>query len=330
MRGLPDMAPATHVQFAPFRREDRGDKVLIGRDADRDWIVLDPIAGEIVAALDGGATVEDVQASLGATPDVLDFARALEAIGFVDAVGAGHRGSRRLPVREARAGYGWSIFAALAAAGAAYVAWRLLTGAVPGGEELVLQHTGLGTSLAALVAVGLVTGAVHETAHVVVARSLGLSPRVSVSRRGLWSVARTSFVDLWGLERRLQWRPVAAGLMADALMLAGALAATGDVARLAAAVLAARIVWQAQFYLRTDVYFLFVVLRGAVELRRTAALRLRARVRPHAAVALADRPASEVAAARLYCRSLPLAFGVTVGLWLWFVLPFLRALQEHI
>ncbi|HEV7804612.1 MAG TPA: hypothetical protein VGO80_02225 [Solirubrobacteraceae bacterium] len=345
------MLAQTRVQFVPFRWDDRHDKVLMSRDADRDWIVLSPTSGAIVAALDEGGTIEEVQGSLGPerdAPDVLAFVRELQDIGFVEAFGQGHRGSSRLVPRPSpRAGASWRILVLATAAAVGYVGWSLVSAAVaaPQGADLVLPGTGVGTALTVLLGVSLATAAVHELAHVRVARRLGLSPHVTMSGRELWSVVRTSLVGIWGLERRMQWRPVAAGLMADAVMLAAATAVCGlvdptttlaHVARLTTAVLAARMIWQAQWYLRTDVYFLFAVLNGAVNLRRTARLWLRAKLLGrtatgrNAASELHDEPASEVAAARMYCLSLPAAFLATAVLWGWFIIPFGRTVVERL
>jgi hypothetical protein len=95
-------------------------------------------------------------------------------------------------------------------------------------------------------------------------------------------------------------------------------------------------IWQAQWYLRTDIYFLFAVLNGAVNLRRTARLWLRVNLLGrtatgrNAASELHHEPASEVAAARMYCLSLPAAFLATAALWGWFIIPFGQTVVERL
>jgi hypothetical protein len=346
------LSAQTHVQFSPFRWQDLDDKILLGRDVDRDWIVLDPAAAAIVDALDQGQTIEHVQGSLGATGgggDVLAFTRKLEAIGFVESVGWGeHRGSGRVASHPApTTSATWRTFSILTYAAVGYVIWAFAFGGAhwPAGVDLVLPGAPLGLALLALVAVASLTTLVHELGHIFVARQVGLAPRLSVDRAGLWAIARTSLVGVWALERRLRRRPVAAGLMADAIMLACAAglsrAAVADsgpqhLAQLALAVLCARILWQLQWYLRTDVYFLFAVHCGAVDLRRAARLVLRAKLAPTAPARgrarsqLTGEPPSEITSARTYCRTLPIACAATIALAAWLMVPFALAVARQI
>jgi hypothetical protein len=101
-------------------------------------------------------------------------------------------------------------------------------------------------------------------------------------------------------------------------------------------VLAARIIWQAQWYLRSDLYFIFAVQRGAVNLRHTARLWLLAHLVARTSTGrrarseLSSEPASDVAAARMYCLSLPIACLATAALWGWLIVPFGRIVIERL
>ena len=73
---------------------------------------------------------------------------------------------------------------------------------------------------------------------------------------------------IWALERALRWRPLAAGMMLDAWLLAAGVLAGAPVL---VATAFARLLWQCQARLRTDVHFLYAALTGAMNLRETTA-----------------------------------------------------------
>jgi hypothetical protein len=338
-------APAlTHVQFVPFEMHDRGDKVLVGRVSDNDWIVLDPSEAEIMAVLDRGASIDDAAELVAppdvSTPDVLALVNELDAIGFVAAMGERTSGNRVAVERRRLNPWAWRALEGSCAAALVYVVWALLSGHVPmpAPADLLLGGVGLGAGLAILTGTAAVTSALHELAHVVVGRWYGLDPRVRVHGCGLWAVARTDLAGVWALERSLRWRPIAAGLMVDVAIVAGAVAAfeaaapstlAADLARLVIATVACRMVWQAQWYLRTDLYFLFTVVTGSLNLQETARLwmrrtLLRGDAGRRAATELDAVPASEVAAARLYWLALPLSLLASAALWWWMLVPLLR------
>lgn len=283
--------------------------MLVGRDGGADWIVLDPVGAEILAALDRGVPVEALD---GAGPLV----RELEAIGFVAAVGAVHAGSNRVraAARGPRSPWPWRAFAGGSLAALAFAVLAFATGRarLPGGADLLAGGLPVPFALALLVATLMASSLPHELAHVLAGRHYGLRPRVKVGA----NVARTELHGLWALERGLRWRPLAAGMMVDAWLLAAAVCAGAPL--LAASVLC-RTLWQLQFYLRTDVHFLFAALTGALNLRETVGLVLRRSPR------LRTTAPSEVRAARAYVAALPLAGAATVALWLWMLVPLARS-----
>ena len=301
--------PETHVRLVPFEMLDRRDKVLVGRDGGADWIVLDPAGAEILAALDRGVPVEALE---GAAPLV----RELEAIGFVASIGAVHAGSSRVAAagRGPRSSWPWRAFAGASLAAVGLAAWAYGSGRapLPSGADLLLSGLPVPIALAVLVATLMATSALHELAHVLAGRHFGLRPRVQVGAR----VARTDLHGIWALEPALRWRPLAAGMMVDAWILAAA--ALAGAPMVAASVLS-RTLWQLQYFLRTDVHFLFAALTGALNLRETVGLMLRRSPR------LAGLAPSEVRAARAYVALLPLAAAATVALWLWMLVPLARS-----
>jgi hypothetical protein len=88
--------------------------------------------------------------------------------------------------------------------------------------------------------------------------------------------------------------------------------------------------WQCQWYLRTDMYFLMAVLSGAVSLRETAWLMLSRLLKraPGRYAELDTLPHHEIRAAQFYLWSLPLALAATFALWWWILIPFFRELLK--
>ncbi|HEV8632810.1 MAG TPA: hypothetical protein VG370_01015 [Chloroflexota bacterium] len=334
------LAPASRVRFGPFAVRRRNGRALIGWADGSEWLEVDALGAEVVERLDRGLTIDEVQTQVaretGQPVDVLIFARELQALGLVASVD-GEAGSQRLepPTSQPERGWAWGLFALCSSAAIGYVAWAFASGAlpVPGGADLLVP--GLPLPVALLVWGGATVGVliVHEAAHVVVGRACRLRTRVRLRRRAVWLVAETDLTGVWGLERPRRWRPIAAGLMADGTLLAAAvlflqIAPEGGVpaalVRMVAGVLVAHVLWQCQWYLRTDLYYMMCVVVDAFTLRRTAwllARRLVGRAPADAAEELAATPAGEVRAAKVYLLSLIPAAAASVALWWWVLLP---------
>jgi hypothetical protein len=295
--------PETVVRFKPFELFERRDKVLIGREGGADWIVVDPAHADVIAALDRGVPVE----ALDGAPALV---RDLRSMGFVDAVGVPYSGSRRLEHgRPSPTPWAWRAFALTSIAAAAAVVWAFASGRTqaPAAPDLLAGGLPWPAAVAVLAGTLLLTGALHELAHVAVARHYGLRASVRVRPH----VLRTSLDGVWALERSLRWRPVAAGMMLDVCVLAAAALAG---APWLVAALSVRLVWQLQVFHRTDLHFLYATLTGALNLREVTRLLLRRSPR------VAGFPASEVRAARGYLLLLPFAGATTLALALWLVL----------
>ena len=131
----------------------------------------------------------------------------------------------------------------------------------------------------------------HEAAHVLAGRRIGLQSRLSVGRRFNFVVFETSLRGLVAVPRRQRYLPILAGPLLDLLLIAG-LTLFADASRLADGRLSAagrlclaisfttllRLVWQLYLHLRTDGYFLFSTVLGCFDLHNVAWLTLRNRV----------------------------------------------------
>ena len=123
--------------------------------------------------------------------------------------------------------------------------------------------------------------AIHELAHLLAARRLGLASRIRLSNRFYFVVFETSMDGLVGVPRRQRYLPMLAGIEADIVAMASltlvAALAQGDDGSLVSGVCLAlafstlpRIVWQFYFFLQTDIYFLAATVLGCIDLHRTS------------------------------------------------------------
>jgi hypothetical protein len=338
----PRVTPASRIRFVPFTVLHRADKVLIGRADGSEWLELDAAGGQAMLDLDEGYRLGQVQqrllTGLGEQVDIAAFVDGLASLGFVAGVDGEHSSSRiARPPAPVRPSWPWVAILMLTAATAGYGGWLVASHqvALPRGSDLLLPHMPLPVALivALLTGAGLMT--VHELAHLLVGRYYGLSPHIGLGRRGVWLVAQADLTGVHALDRSLQWRPIAAGPMADLLIFSlsivllyvgGDEAGFAPIARLLAAIAAVQLLWQLQWYLRTDVYFMFAVLTRTTALRRNAWRSATHLARPWREPAGKAMPEHERVAARVYVLSLPVALLATYLMWQWVLLPFAREL----
>ena len=119
----------------------------------------------------------------------------------------------------------------------------------------------------------------HEAFHVLAGRRLGMRSRVRISRRLYFVVIETNLDGLAVVERRRRYLPILAGLLADALAVAGLTVlayltrdwpvVSGLCLALAFTTLP-RMAWQFYLFLRTDIYHLIATATGCVDLDTAA------------------------------------------------------------
>ncbi|OKH43235.1 hypothetical protein NIES2101_31090 [Calothrix sp. HK-06] len=118
-------------------------------------------------------------------------------------------------------------------------------------------------------AITLVSIALHELAHLVAARSLGIPANISLSTRLHNLVAQTDVTGLWAVPRRYRYRVYLAGIlwelasMSVALLLVAYVPLPVFVQNLLNVLILTNflgISWQFQFYMRTDIYFVVLDL----------------------------------------------------------------------
>jgi hypothetical protein len=131
----------------------------------------------------------------------------------------------------------------------------------------------------------------HESFHMLAGRRLGIPSRLSVGRRLYFVVAETILTGLWSVPPRYRYLPFLAGMLADIIWFsaltviagmfigpAGRFTVVGAVCIALAFETVFRFLWQFYFYLRTDLYYVFMNIFGCVDLHHTANRYLRNRI----------------------------------------------------
>jgi hypothetical protein len=120
---------------------------------------------------------------------------------------------------------------------------------------------------------------IHELAHLLAGRRLGLRSRIRLSNRFYFVVFETTLDGLVSVPRRQRFLPMLAGMGADVVVMATltvAAAALPDGSLMSRVCLALafstlpRIVWQGYLFLQTDIYFLLATLLGCIDLHGTS------------------------------------------------------------
>ncbi len=120
---------------------------------------------------------------------------------------------------------------------------------------------------------------IHELAHLLAGRRLGLRSRIRLSNRFYFVVFETTLDGLVSVPRRQRFLPMLAGMGADLVVMsmftvAAAALPDGSLASRVCLALAfstlPRIVWQGYLFLQTDIYFLLATLLGCIDLHATS------------------------------------------------------------
>jgi len=123
---------------------------------------------------------------------------------------------------------------------------------------------------------------VHEFAHLVAARALGVNSRLAISHRLWYLVAETDLTGLWSVPKGKRYLPILAGAIVDAtsgcllLLLVYANDLYGmrlpdravHLLRAIAFVYLMRLAWQCLLYMRTDFYYVIAAFFNCKSLMR--------------------------------------------------------------
>jgi hypothetical protein len=286
------------LRLHPLTYLDEGDEVTVGRADIDSYGLFPPDGAALLRRLEAGdppeAAARWYAEQYGETIDMVQFIDVLGELELL--VGAGEEVAEDArPVRWQRLGRAvfspaaWVLYGLLVAAAVAVVIG--MPAVMPRYQNLFFTRS----SLVALT-LGIVLGQVpwlllHEAAHALAGRRLGLNTSLSVKRRFYYVVFETAMDGLVAVPRRKRYLPMLAGIILDVLALSaltlgaaalhGSPGAPGLVGRLMlsmAFVVILRIAWQFYFFLRTDLYYLAITVLGCNDLQATARLMLRNRL----------------------------------------------------
>lgn len=283
------------LEFLPLTFLEDGDEVTVGSPAKEEYIVLPTDAAALLRQLNDGASIAEAAdwyaRTYGETIDVVSFVTDLGELGFIKE--PGDPVLVPAPVRWQRLGT-WVFSKAAAACYCLLLAGWLFAGIrtprlLPHAENLFFTHY-MSVVVVVLFLTQLPLVLLHEAAHALAGRRLGLRSRLSVGRRLYFVVFQTSMDGLVSVPRSKRYLPILAGMLTDLAVMAS-LSLVADILQnddgsfglaarycLAVAYLTGiRLLWQLWFFLQTDIYYLVVTIFGCIELQNTAKEQLRNR-----------------------------------------------------
>ncbi|QKW20687.1 hypothetical protein HUT16_17860 [Kitasatospora sp. NA04385] len=274
-----------------------GDEVLVGRLDTGSYAVFPADGAQLLRRLTEGmpldAAAEWYEETFEEAVDVEDFLDTIRELGFVRETGderaepAAPVGLRRLG-RAAFSAPAWVCYLAVV------LLWLLaLTrydGLRPDPSQVFFVKSLLVVQL--VITFGQVPLLLaHEGFHILAGRRLGLPTKLRLSNRLTYIVAETETNGLLSVERRKRYLPFLAGMLCDAVVLAGlglaalagrhadgSFSTAGRLCLALAFTVVMRIVWQFQLYLRTDLYYVFATALGCYDLHEAAKAVLRNRI----------------------------------------------------
>ncbi|MYW63414.1 hypothetical protein GTY65_04880 [Streptomyces sp. SID8379] len=318
------------------------DGVMIGRPDTGSYAVFPEEGAQALRMFGDGARVDEVAAwyerAYGAPLDMDDFLETLADLGFL------HTGE---PVPEAgrvrwqRLGqlvFSWPAWCAYGVVVAVAVTVMVRDpGLRPSYHQVFFTHY-LSLIPLTVFALAIPCIVIHEGAHALAGRRLGLPSTLGIGRRLYYLVAETRLDSLLSVERRKRYLPFCAGMLADVVLLCGltllslAIEDFGFpswVHKLCLAVAFTcllRIIWQFLFYLETDLYYVVTTAARCTDLQNATRFRIRGGVRR-----ALRRPAPDVegsafserdrAVARWYAPLLIAGYGFSLASLAWAGLP---------
>jgi putative peptide zinc metalloprotease protein len=276
------------VAVYPFTRQSEGEEVVIGRTDTAVFLVLPSDAVELLDYLADGKTVSQAlslyQEKYGEVPDIEELLDFLEGKGFVQLrekngntafVSSAEKPTQlrfhfaNFPRSLAQRLFSRSVLVSCGVViGLALLAIALDPSIVPGwGAHFFPKNLTLMRLV--LITMSYLVLFLHEMAHLIAARAVGVSSRMGISNR-LWIlVAETDMTGIWGVPRNQRYLPFVAGSLLDAVSASiltlilfahshAWLVLPPVVFLLSRAMLLTYLLgllWQCYFFVRTDFYY---------------------------------------------------------------------------
>ncbi|MBW4567149.1 MAG: hypothetical protein KME31_03740 [Tolypothrix carrinoi HA7290-LM1] len=276
------------VAVYPFTRQSEGEEVVIGRTDTAVFLVLPSDAVELLDYLADGKTVSQAQSlyqeKYGEVPDIEELLDFLERKGFVQFLEKNGNtvfvssAEKPTQLRFHFANFPRSLAQRLFSRpvliscgvliGLALVAIALEPSIVPGWGAHFFQKN-LTLMRLVLILMSYLVLFLHEMAHLIAARAVGVSSRMGISNR-LWIlVAETDMTGVWAVPRNQRYLPFIAGSLLDAvsasvltLMLFAHSHAwlvlplvVFQLSRAMLLIYLLGLLWQCYFFVRTDFYY---------------------------------------------------------------------------
>jgi hypothetical protein len=288
--------PGSRLRLYPLSFLDDGDEVTVGRVDTGSFAVLPRDGAELLRQLAAGMSCDEAvawyQEAYSETVDMADFVTELDELGFLQ---HGDDGSVRQPaVRWMRLGK--AVFSPVGGLLFTVLLVSCVIVMIRAPALRPTYHHIFFTQYISVVMLVLFFAQVplillHEAAHTLAGRRLGLPSRLSIGRRLYFLVFQTTMNSLIGVPRRKRVLPISAGMLADlgvfaVLTLTAALLQQPDgrfslAARVAlglAFMTLLRLIWQTWCFLETDIYYLVATVLGCVNLHTTTRQLLRNRL----------------------------------------------------
>jgi hypothetical protein len=327
-----------------------GEDVLVGKPGTDVYAVLPSDGAEVLKRMTRGATPSSVvawyEASYGERLDIDDFVASMAELGFLRQAGEAPPAPAR-PVRLQRLAR--ALFSPLA-----FVTYGLVVGAY---VAAALRHPDVAphpehvffTDSIMLVELLVVFGQVpwlcmHEAAHVLAGRRLGLPSELGFGTRLYFVVFETRMPSLLSVPRRQRYLAFVAGMLFDVLAIGGlgllgyalrdstgAWHTVGAVALAMAFPICTRLAYQFLLFLQTDVYYIVATALGCYDLhaatRALVANRIwRALRRPERMHALDAWTERDLRVARWYAPFFAVGVGVILAVGVLALLPVMTGL----
>lgn len=282
------------VTVEPFTRQADGNEVIIGKVETGIFLALPAEAIDLLEHLAEGKSVGETsdlfQQRYGEVPDLNDFLQLLESKGIVSPVRGSRtnvanelRSARQRPMRYHFANFPRQLAERLFSIPVISISIGLIifsAGLIILNPVLTPTRADIYFSrqrtLSFLILLVLSYGTlyIHELAHLVAGRAVGISSRIGIGHRLWFLVAETDLTGLWSLPKRQRILPMLAGVLIDCtsasllvvalfLNLKGYLPFSLLVLRVVRAmvfVYLMRFVWQFMLHIRTDFYFVIANL----------------------------------------------------------------------
>ena len=273
------------IAFYPLTFVPEGEEVVVGRPGTDSYAVLPADGAEVLQRMTRGATPTSVvawyEASYGQRLDIDDFMASMAELGFLREAGE-EPAAPVEPVRLqglARALFSPFAFVIYALAVGAYVVVALRHPAVaPHPDHVFFTESILLVEL--LIVFGQLPWlGLHEGAHVLAGRRLGLPSKLGFGTRLYFVVFETRMPSLLSVPRRQRYLAFVAGMLLDVLAISGlgllgyalrdstgAWQAIGTVALAMAFPICTRLAYQFLLFLQTDVYYIVATALGCYDL----------------------------------------------------------------